>query len=1089
MSKQQTYWAKGTSLFALLLLVVACIAIHSCKTSFRSPKEQNDAKGPRTEQDEPMPDDADSAGMPPLPLAAPSKPGFNLKQTTTDDSSIKTAAPVYPAPARSFSQRAVAATPKPDSTAQKSVPPPTPTMLQRASPIKISMLAADDEIPLLEAALNGERNPTMVLFAGAKSDSTKEKNTAHDKEKLLENTGSGYFNAGIAANMNDQIQAIFSTRLLYDSVIASGNKDFVYNTVTVINNTATKIDLQVIVTGPKGWQMVTSNIANISLDAFASSVIPMRFAPGGNNTATWSEVRIEYRINNMIDTRKNFFRMKVQEYSDFKASLPNANMVLTGYQKNNPIPIYIKNSGNTTGNYAVAAANQLLKLSYNTEVFLQPGKDTTIFVPLSLSESQFAMLKKEDIRIAVANEKKETISLIQAFSKVGHILRDHASAFLDMPLQLEVGTFYQGSGSPTQFYGAIFGTLELNSNNRFAMALRSNTFAQGQTNNNSIVRLEYTGKNVSAILGNIQGAGEFIVDGYGMRVAYDWRARNKVEVFAMLKSRAGDAKVGGIALQLGLRENLRLNQALSVSDDKLRMVKSGILSQILEYKFDQGRFAVISGMGTERNDAPLVEGAKRSVIGASIGYNLQYLSRLWNISSNLLYNSNSYPGMFKGQRLQQHDVRLRLGKHFIGGYFEYNFRQQNYWQDSFFLENVFNVRTTNYGARGGVSIKNSSFILSVGNQQQAQIGEASYRTTYDYLNLNITAIALRKLFVNLTSFVGNMSTINGPKDKVFVSTNQGRVQYKSFGASFRYDDGPFYYQEFMSYLKKPERYSRIIAGPFAEVFLLKRTLNLRAQANYGRTLPSGISNTTIIANVNYATPQFDFNINGIVPVAGSAANQTFLNAAIRMRLKAPFVPIRKYYNLNLVLFKDVNSNGVKDRDEEPVQGQTLSLNGDLFVSDANGLVIYKNTERGTYKADFGYSSRLKGWMPNDGTVQYFELTGNKSIEIPYKVSRVLSGKLIVEKDTLSNSVFNPHNIKVTATGQKGEIYTTLTDENGEFYFNLPAGIYVVSLNEVAFSEQFRPVQFSQSADLVNNNDKMVYFEIKQKRRQINIKKK
>jgi hypothetical protein len=208
-----------------------------------------------------------------------------------------------------------------------------------------------------------------------------------------------------------------------------------------------------------------------------------------------------------------------------------------------------------------------------------------------------------------------------------------------------------------------------------------------------------------------------------------------------------------------------------------------------------------------------------------------------------------------------------------------------------------------------------------------------------------------------------------------------------------------------------------------------------------------------------------------------------------MRIKAPFVAVRKYYNLKLVLFRDENGNSTKDAGEATVPGQTLSLNGDLFVSDSEGIVWYKNTEKGIYKADFGYSSKLKGWMPSGGTTQNYEVFGNRTIEVPYKISRLLQGYLRVEKDSLSNITFNPHNIKVTATGTKGEVFATLTDENGEFYFNLPTGIYIISLAESAFSEQFRPVQFSQQADLVNNQTKTMYFDVKQKKRQMNIKKK
>ena len=457
--------------------------------------------------------------------------------------------------------------------------------------------------------------------------------------------------------------------------------------------------------------------------------------------------------------------------------------------------------------------------------------------------------------------------------------------------------------------------------------------------------------------------------------------------------------------------------------------------------------------------------------------------------SNVLYNSNSFPGTFKGQRLQLHDVRWLIKDHFVGGYYEYNFRKQNYWQDSLYLEDVFNLRTTNYGLKAGIGFKGGSVVLAGGNQRQLQEGEGTFQTNYDYLNLTISGVLFKKLFLSVNAFGGKLSNLNGTRQTALVATTQGNIQYKTFGATFRFDQGPYYYQEFVSWMQKKEHYQKVIFSPFAEVQLFKKALSARIQANYASTLPADVSSTSVLGNINYATRDYDFNINGIVPLGGGTGNQAYLNAAFRMRIKAPFVPVRKYYNLTLVLFKDVNSNGVKDAGEEPVAGQTLSLNGDLFVSDGSGLVVYKNTEKGTYKADFGFSSKLKGWMPHEGTIQYFELSGNRTIAVPYKVSRILSGELLVEKDSLSNTSFNPGNIKVTATGEKGEVYSTLTDENGEFYFNLPAGNYVVTLSEVAFSDQFRPVAFSQPADLVNNQNKQLYFEIKQKRRQINIKRK
>lgn len=914
---------------------------------------------------------------------------------------------------------------------------------------------------------------------------------ANIDDKILEQTGSNFFNAEVQGNLNDQMKSAYTIKLLYDSVIASNNKEYIYNTLTITNTTASKLFMQVIIYSPAGWQMVTTNLTNVNLEPFANTIIPMRFSATGNNTASWQKVRIEYRFNNVIDTRKTTFKIKVQAYTGFKANLPNTNAVLTGYQKSIKFPVFVKNSGNTPGSYAIAVASNALKLNTKLTVTLDPGRDTTVFIAFNLSESEYAMLKKEDIRIGVTNEKGETINLIQSLSKVGSVLKDHVSAYLDMPLQLELGAMYQGADNPVQYYGALYGTVDFDADNHLSMSLRSNTIAKGQTNDNSMVRLDYNGKHVQASVGNIQGAGEYMVDGYGARLGYQWKETNKAEVFGMFKSRSGDTKVFGGALQMALKDNLRINDALTVGLDNERQVNSGILSQVTELRISDGKLAFITGVGMEQNNAPLVEGTQRTLVGSSLGYNFQWANKHWAFVSNVLYNSNSYPGVFKGQRLQVHDVRWLYKKIFIGGFYEYNFRKQNYFQDTLLYTDVFNLRTNNYGIKTGWNIKSSSIVAALGNQRQLQEGENIFQTNYNYLNLNIATVLLKQLSLNINSMGGIMSAVGGEaKNNAFVSSSQGSVQFKTLGATFRYDNGPFYYQEYAAYIKKKDNYERIVIGPFAEVHMFKKSLNARFQANYAKTLPTNVTSTNVLMNVNYSNVArgFDFNINGIAPIGGQG-NQAYVSLAFRMRIKAPFIAVKKFYNLRLVLFKDANSNGVRDRGEEPVAGQTLSLNGDLFLSDEDGTILYKNTEKGVYKTDFGYSSKLKGWMPSDGILQHIELNGNRTVEIPYKISRVLQGKLLVERDSNSTSDFNPSNIKVVVTGEKNENYSTLTDENGEFYFNLPSGNYIVTLSEAAFGDQFRPVQFSQTADLINNESKTLYFEIKQKRRQINIRKK
>src|SRR5690606_22387057 len=128
-----------------------------------------------------------------------------------------------------------------------------------------------------------------------------------------------------------------------------------------------------------------------------------------------------------------------------------------------------------------------------------------------------------------------------------------------------------------------------------------------------------------------------------------------------------------------------------------------------------------------------------SQTGTSLGYNLQWGNDYVSINSNVMYNSNTFPGIFKGQRLQIHDVRALYKKLMLGGFYEYNFRMENYYTDTSLFSDVFNLKTQNYGARLGYNFKNNNLILSAGQQLQLQPSDSlTQNYVYTYLNLNAT---------------------------------------------------------------------------------------------------------------------------------------------------------------------------------------------------------------------------------------------------------------------------------------------------------------------------------------------------------------
>jgi hypothetical protein len=108
--------------------------------------------------------------------------------------------------------------------------------------------------------------------------------------------------------------------------------------------------------------------------------------------------------------------------------------------------------------------------------------------------------------------------------------------------------------------------------------------------------------------------------------------------------------------------------------------------------------------------------------------------------------------------------------------------------------------------------------------------------------------------------------------------------------------------------------------------------------------------------------------------------------------------------------------------------------------------------------------------------------------IPFSKSKVVSGNLLLIKDEKSSLSMDLEAIRMIAVDSSGETFYTLTNAEGEFFFNLPAGNYTISINQAVFDENFRPVELTKLADLINNEHLQLQFEIRQKKRQLNIHK-
>ncbi len=895
---------------------------------------------------------------------------------------------------------------------------------------------------------------------------------------------------GLAQFGNSRLQ----TSVLYDTLLANSNREILFNSITLTNVTNQPLNIIMTVTPPKGWSSITSKEQTITLEGNKTSIVPLRLAPSGSKTSTWQTVRIEYRINNDITELLDTFRVRVKEFSKFKANLLNSSTILASYQKNLTFPVYIKNMGNSIDNYTVRSSNDKLQLNERISFPLKPGTDTVYNLRLKISENQWDILRKEDIKVLVSSTDEETVNLSQGISRIGSTLKGNSTAFLDMPLSIQGGTMYQGAGT-LQYYGGIRGYVNLSRYEKLAIDFRSNTYSQNNTINSSIIRAEYVSKNWDIMAGNVSELSDFFIDGYGGKLGYKWSKQTYIQGYGMLKSRIGDRKTGGLNIGYRLSDNASGTDQFSANIDNVNKVNAYTARQGFNLLLsDKGVLNIVAGAGMEQTQQPLVGNANQTLIGSTFGYNLKWGNEKFSVLSNVLLNSNSFPGIYKGQREQIHEARTLFKSSFAGVYFENTYRRQTLFIDTVLYKDVFNIQTNNYGLRYGNTFHNTNMIWSLGQQVQEQPFDltSNRKFYFTYLNLNMAATFFKKLTITTNSYVGFGAIGEAFGKTTLINSNQSSLQYDKFGVSLRYDIGPYYYHEFLAYNNTPEKYRRLILSPYADFNFFDKSLNFRTQINYAKTVPNATEVLNMMGNIGYSNVMrgYDFHLSGIIPLKQQNANPYF-NATFQLRLHVPFVPVREYYNLKLILFKDKNGDGKPDAGEEPIQDQTLSLGNSLFVTNEAGQVLYKNVSKGIYKGDFGYSSKIKGWIPVGGTIQSFEVSGNRTYFVPYKKSKVIQGKINVTLDENSNLTFSPANIKVTATtGQDSLVsYFTLTDENGEFYFNVPDGVYMVTLSPLAFDENFQPTQFSQTADMIHNDERTLYFEVRQKKRGINIRKK
>jgi hypothetical protein len=877
-------------------------------------------------------------------------------------------------------------------------------------------------------------------------------------------------------------------RFLKDSLESEEGK-FAFNNVSLTNITANPLVLQYKFDIPCFVSVFGNAETTITIPPQQTQIIPIRFSGiQRNNCSTgWKPFNLQILAPELQISHTSFFWVKPKLSLKWKATLPQSYLVVTGEAKKIEFFIKIENNGNATDKYLFDFKTALPLNVNKTKYFieLKPGESKMAEIQLALNGAQLEQIRNEEITITVENGAGDRKLLIQKIVRVGNVFVDNINRWHTIPLTAEINTMNLFSGNPLAFI-RLFGNIQLAQEKQLNLVYQSDNYFGKYRNNTSIHSAIYKTNKWQFQLGTMQEFNNFLINGDGLKTRYMPNKESFYEAM-YIKSRLGNTDQFGVKLGTPLNKVLTIESNSFANLDHVEQVNSYFTQNKVVWAMSKGTKAWVEvGVGGEKIAK---SGLDTSLPGAFTGLYFEKNTGDFTANAQLSQSTKNYPGLNKGFTQYQHDIRYQIKKISVGTYVDISNHQPNLITRDSAIVNFFNYNNTDISARLGFNLNGFNLTFLPGIFVQQQDSANSFKAHMNKLSTQIFWSWKDKLQVTIFNNIGFVKIPERPDVNPFFSMyNIANIQYKNFGIFSRYDLGPYYYFEIKLYAANQNKFSRLQIAPFHNLHVKKWNIIFRTQINYAISKPLADNNTYLISNIMWQKPNNKFAAGTNTNVDLKTGKASTFNLFVRKMFNMPYAPIKGMHNVQLVFYKDAESNNIKDKTDEVVANVRIYVNNTLVETNKQGELQIKNFNKPFIQMDLSTISNLRGWIPVQGFKQKIPIINNRTIFIPFKKGKVISGKLVVDKDEKSDLNLLVEGIRITATGKDGTTFSTLTNVDGEYYLNLPADQYILTINQNAIDDKFKAQDPVKNIDLINNDELKSDFLIKQKRRQINIKK-
>ena len=940
-----------------------------------------------------------------------------------------------------------------------------------------------------------------------------------------------------AANSPFGIEADF---IRNNSVIISN--EVASNVFHLKNNTQKSVRIHLNYSVPAGWSVLGKTEKEYEIKANDSLYVPIRVIPdkfvkGGTSyiiTVTLlSNLNVQFAALNWY--------VSIPAKANWTARLPFKHQFFINDQDSSGFQLILSNAGNSDEEIRLTLVpDRRLEILRKSDggssllaftIPLPAGTDTVLTFPI-LRKPTLRANKSADADLKSA-PSKETYSIqilakatgstgswsgTTQFTKAGNKSQFNDFARSAIPLTFEANVYDVLSSGTTMSLDAYGNTTF--SGNRLLSYRFQTVFINNYFNENTFLGnnhyLGYFDDHTSIELGEVNGWGRSLLSGRGIKASYNY---GKHTLGGMITRSPGFFKnyhSEGYGLYYNMKmQGLNWSNNYSHNASYTNGLSSEILNTFLSKKINaNNQIAVGGGYSIDH-----VINRNANGYGYEINYSGSYKKLIFSLG-----NTFGNPVYVLGRGVNMYTTRTSYA---LNQRNNFSLSTQNFTQrPSYFVNRTLisgnYIRSDRYEFRWGMNTPSYSLVLKPAYQwdENRRIRVATRLIGAEYNVKNISHVRFSAM-----GSMGYAKAVDYTLPDFFVSRFSTYARWDKIYLSLRYTYGPtqlaeqtrfindrinpqsIYLMSTYDYWMSNDKILISTTSSFLyETYFKKTTFRVRPEVFYYAKNGIRLSfYASFFSSAQGANPIYDEQ-SGRTPFEKISNDELNIGFGIRKQFGVP-IPGKKFMTLHAVIFKDLNGNHKQDKNEEGVENILVNIraaelfnssddsatvkkeNGEDFISDKKGEVIYENIPGGIYKIKCVSLTPNGEWF--DAGEQDYQIDNKQTIYIPLTRGVRIKGSVLVEKDKYSfqESEMDLSRVRITAIDSSGKSYSVLTDVKGEFVINLPTGQYVLAINESAFGNNYTFIQNKINLDLSKNYENFsITFNAIERKRKMEIQK-